>query len=243
MNPADDNLRAATREKPPADRQPVLTTTEIPADRQDLLTTITAVVDLILPDYLTPRTAAHAGLRLACLAWLVGASSMRGVTQTMLGHKLGKTRALISKTVLELSDATGLRHRRQKSRAASPRYSAAARRGWALRRQNDHRVQTALAALADYPPAGVWLDLLPKHLRRQVLVLIGSLPTATAMRHAAARGAHQGWRKLSQVSKHAAEVIECHNDAAQGALLRLETGPAKESFQVTEREELATRRK
>jgi hypothetical protein len=210
-----------------------------PSDDQ-LRTAMATVVDLILPDYICRRTATQAGARLACLAWLVEAPCMAGETQTRLASKLGLTRAMISKTVLALSRATGYRRPGQKPRRSSPRYSAGARRGWAARRENDRRVQTALAAAADYPPGVVWLNLLPKHLRRQVLVLIGTLPTATAMRHAAARGAHHGWCKLSQVSMHVAEVIERHSVPPQEGLLRLGTGENKESLQVVEREEPAT---
>lgn len=206
----------------------------------NLRTAMATVVDLTLPEYLCRRTATHAGVRLACLAWLVQAPGMDGVTQTALALKLGVTKAAISKTVLALSRATGYHRPGQKPRTASVRYSAGAHRGWIARRENDERAQTALTAVAAYHPGVVWLNLLPKHLRRQVLVLIGTLPTATTMRTAAARGAHLGWRKLSQVNRHVTEVIERHTVATRAELLRRAADETKKSFQVVEREEPVT---
>ena len=98
-------------------------------------------------------------------------------------------------------------------------------------------MQRALDALAGYEPAVTWLKLMPKHRRRQILVLIGALPTAATIRTAAARWANLGWRGLSQVRRHVAAVIKRHNDAAREGLLRQE---AKESLQVVEREEPVT---
>jgi transposase-like protein len=187
-----------------------------PAPDENLRAAMAAVVDMTLPGFFTRRTTRTAGMRLACLGWLVQAPSMAGMTQTALAFHLGMTKAAVSKWVREFSRVTGYNRPGQKPRAARAHYAAAAQRGWAARRQNDLQAHAAAAAVRDCPRIRGWLNCLPKHNRRRALVLIGTLPTEPAMHRVLLQSALLGWRGMVDLRRR---VERLHREV-------IETGPA-----------------
>jgi len=184
----------------PATREPIAVSEQI---RQ--FAAFLAPADL---SQVTPRAV---GIRALALCWMANAGPCRGLTQRAVADRIGCTRASISHACREITQATGVRASGMRSAAAVEGCRALMKKRWQRRRTNDRYAARAGASLRTEPEAARWLDTLKPAPRRTLLVEVGKLGKAAAMRAALQALA------ASRPSDHAAAL----------RIVRLHRGPGR----------------
>jgi len=145
---------------------------------------VEAFAAFLAPHDLTAAAVRATGVRALAFCWMTQAGAAAGLTQTKLAAKLGLSRAAISHACREIKAATGIRVRGMRSEGVVNLYRQTMAQRWQRRRTNDRYTARAGASLRTEPEAARWLDTLKPAQRRALLVEVGKLGKAAAMRAA-----------------------------------------------------------